>query len=466
MIEDGQEHNEIPGLYETARTLERQVMAACLTFPDDLDGLAFTADDLADERHRLIWKTVERLRTKGLACDGVAVIQHLVDFPDHVERCGGLSYMHDLLSTPAPTRLYLDRLCRTLRLRKATADVSRRLHEGGTEATEAELGSVAEIAGRVAREALTLAERAAAPVSHAAEVDRVLDSMLSSGGGWTIQTGLDDLDRVLGGLSSQGVTLVLAQSGHGKTSLCNRLTIGLCEQGRYVYLHGTETTTERRRGDLLSAMARVPKRNGFDALQAGQQLHDAAMRLRAYTVEVSGCGLVVDEVCARARQLHNAGRLDALLVDYVQDLPRAKGDRSDTLEHIMRCSQTLKDLAAELAIPVVVFAQAKKPENLDAAAKQPRPGMWDAQWASKLAQDAEEVWCLYLEAKNRLEWGEDWTTRCKHPGSAEQIEIIRRKGRDAAEGTACLSWHGPTKWIGDALHGFRPVTTYGGIHNG
>jgi replicative DNA helicase len=457
MLEDGQEHDEIPGLYETARTMERQVMAAALTFPDDLEGLIFGADDLQDDRHRLIWRTVERLRAKCLAADGFAVIQHLVDYPDHVVKCGGLAYLHDLMNTPAPTQLHLVSICRTLRFRKATADVSKRLHEGGVEATEGELGSVSEIAARVAREALTIAERVSTPAAHADEVDRVLDSMLSKGAVWTIPTGLDGLDRALGGLSSQGVTLVLAQSGMGKTSLCNRMVIGLCEQSRYLYLHGTETSTERRRGDLLSALARVPKRADFDGRQAGQQLHDAAQRLRCYTLEVTGSGLTVDELCARARQLHNSGRLDVLLVDYVQDLPKAKGDRSDTLEHIMRCSQTLKDLAAELCIPVVVFAQAKRPENLDACAKQPRPGMWDAQWASKLAQDAEECWVLYLEAKNRLEWPDEWLQRCKQPGSIDELEVWRRKGRDAAEGVARLRWHGPTKWIGEALHGFHPL---------
>lgn len=458
IAEDGAE--EIPGLYETARTLERQLMAGVLTFPEDTRALSFGSDDLQDDRHRLIWRTVARLVERELAHDGVAVLQALADHQDHLERCGGASYLQELMNTPAPTRVYMVRLCRTLRLRKATADVSRRLHEGGHELVDAELGSVTEVAARVAREALTIADRVNGLADHAQQVDAVLDAMLSGAAAWTMPTGLAGLDDVLGGLSSQGVTLILAQSGMGKTSLCNRLTIGLCEQGRYVGLHGTETTTERRRGDLLSSLARVAKRSGFDAQQAGQQLHDAAMRLRSYTLTITGAGLSVDEVCARARQQHNAGRLDVLLVDYVQDFPQQKGDRSSQVEHIMRCSQTLKDLAAELSIPVVVFAQARRPDDLDGAAKRPRPGMWDAQWASKLPQDAEEVWVLYLEAKNRLEWGDEWLHKCKQPGSVDEIEIIRRKGRDAAEGVAKLAWHGPTKWIGPDVFGFRPIAEW------
>jgi replicative DNA helicase len=76
------------------------------------------------------------------------------------------------------------------------------------------------------------------------------------------RTGIPALDDMItfNGLIRRGLTLVIARSGMGKTTLANRLAIGLAENGRRVLLCPTETSKDVRAEDLLFSLARVDQR--------------------------------------------------------------------------------------------------------------------------------------------------------------------------------------------------------------
>lgn len=279
-----------------------------------------------------------------------------------------------------------------------------------------------------------------------------------------IATGIErwDTSEDFTGLSCEGVTLILGASGMGKTSVLNRLALGMCATGTPVYLHGTETSTERRWKDLVLGLAGTNVRALARMHSEGRdhELATTEYRLDEWTaaasrlgLTLSGAGLTVEQVCMRARDLHRRGRCAAIVVDYLQDFSpsRAPGLTSEQSAQVRHASRVLKDLAAELRIPVVVGAQVSGEK--EGPKQDPRPQMWDAQWSSGAHQDAEEVYALF-----RGDYYRDRKIQVSPPGVPDAIEVIARKRRTGKLSTLVLPFHGPSKWVGEPLRlDFRGV---------
>ena len=263
-------------------------------------------------------------------------------------------------------------------------------------------------------------------------------------------TGMLEIDNKWGGISNEGVTLVLARSGHGKTTLANRLYFGMSCNGFGVHLHGTETSREQRLRDIMYSVAslnQIEARAAKDKEAVIHRLNEAARMVAGFPGTVTGAGLTLDEICTKIRVGVMSGRVEVAILDYVQDIaPSGQEMRLPKPEFVGRCSQTLKDLSAELHIPIVLFGQAGK-VSLKEARANPRPGMYDAQHASKLAQDAEEAYVLYNDAAMVQEYGDAWRP-VSLPGC---IELIKRKARRTALGGIELTFDGNIRWLGEPV---------------
>jgi len=263
-------------------------------------------------------------------------------------------------------------------------------------------------------------------------------------------TAMPEVDNKWGGLSNEGVTLILARSGHGKTTMANRLYFGMSCNGFGVHLHGTETSREQRLRDIMYSVAslnQIEARSSRDKEATLQRLNDAARMVAGFPGDVTGAGLTLDEICTKIRVGVMAGRTEVAICDYVQDIaPSGAEMRLPRPEFVGKCSQTLKDLSAELHIPIVLFAQASKP-TLQEARANPRPGMYDAQWSSKLPQDAEECFVMYNDAAMVAEYGDAWRP-VSLPGC---IELLKRKARRTALGGIELTFDGNIRWLGEPV---------------
>jgi replicative DNA helicase len=454
--DDANDPEEIPGLFEIARTMERQLLAAIMAQPDHIGTHAITVDDFADDRHRAIFRVMARLRSDGSAVDYVAMAQHAADFPPACLDFGGHVYLGEVGNAPVPIDAYMPNLLRSLRKRRVSREIVGGLRQAGEQLAQpmADLGRVG---GALTQRVTRALDALTSEVSHSQAMADILTRITSGESKPYMPTGIQEIDEVFGGASRNGTTIILAQSGHLKTTLCNMLAMGQCLQGKSVYIHGTETPADRRREDMLYSLARVNGRvfsraQGRARAQMADRLTAAAERIAGWDLHVSGMGEGVDEVAARGRRLFDAGQMDTMIVDYLQDFP-GQANANGRTDHVIRCSLVLKDVAKDTGVPTFVAAQAGKQTLVDAI-KNPRPGMWDAQWASQIPQDAEEVWVCYNDDKNRQEWGEAW--RPLQAGRPNTLEVIKRKSRDDGPGTALLDFHGPTRWLGDQWFGWTP----------
>ena len=454
--------NAEPRVLPQALEAERGLLGLLMWSPGEIKAATDLVheDDFHDPRH---WRTLGLLRTLN-ATDHASTMAALADWAVNrsraeVETFGGLAYLSSLPErhTAAPLEHYVG-LLKEARIRREVIHAATRLEALAMDGDIGDLEAAAMDLRERVQQRPAVEEVRDVVARTAIDLDRVFQEarFIPSG------IALIDQDADYGGLSREGVTLILGASGMGKTSLVNRLALGMATCGTAVYLHGTETSTERRMSDMVTSMAATSIR-GIDRLRQLSQRGDrgAAADLRAlrYRLEdaqdalcrlplvLTGAGLTVDEVCARARTLHRQGRCGALVVDYLQNLKHVHGHGlrvGERTPQVGYASTRLKDLAAELRIPVVVGAQVsgeKEGPGID-----PRPQLWDVQWSSSAHQDAEEVYALF-----RGDYYTDRGIKLKDPGYPGKLEVIPRKRRVGTLRPLLLDFDGPSRWVAEAL---------------
>jgi len=260
------------------------------------------------------------------------------------------------------------------------------------------------------------------------------------------------------GLSTEGMTLVIARSGMGKTSFLNSLAVQLAIGGYQVYIHGTETSAKLRAHTMIQGMAGVSRSRWSWVRKHGEPGEREACRRRLIRaaewfhqlpIHITGAGMTVEEFAHEARTLKAAGELDVLLADYLQDFTRSRGVSGDMTEQTNHNSKALKDLSAELAVPLVAGAQVSGEKLTDIPpAAAAIPLKTHVQHSSKAHQDADVIVALncgnyWCEAMGRTPAQHDTSY-----GPLGVMQVVRRKSRTAPGGMIQLPWNGPRRWVG------------------
>lgn len=450
---------------------ERNILGTVMLYPTEplIEELEIRAEDFIDERHSYLWQLLVTRHREGLPIDTVSIVDNLAK-DGALERYGGALYISNHANggevcIPA----YLPTCVREV---KARAQERRIVYatQGAALAMQEPNASRQVIAEKL--QAALKADREEVARTLSSGLDAWLDAKVDEAEGTTrpyLDTGIRgwDWNQDFVGLSRQGVTLILGASGSGKTSLLNRLALGIKSKGASVYLHGTETAYGRRLDDMMQSLAQV---NGQEwgayaqKMTPGQppaaevredqhRLMSAFERAAAWhhntpgEIHITGGSLTVEEICYRARALHRRHGIECVIVDYLQDIADSRGEGlriAERTQQVMHKSTALKELACDLGIPVVVGAQVSGEKQGPGA--DPRPKMWDCQWSSTAHQDAEEVYAIYRDDYYRASQ-KAWTPL----GNPGVIEVIARKRRRGRLGTMELAFDGPTKWVGEAI---------------
>lgn len=138
-----------------------------------------------------------------------------------------------------------------------------------------------------------------------------------------------------------------------------------------------------------------------------------------------------------ARRLHAQGKLDLLVIDYLQ-LVETEGDGKNSYVEVGKISRALKILANNLNIPVIVLAQLSR--ALEARGDK-RPLLSDLRDSGKIEADADMVIFLYRDVVYKPD------TERPHV-----MEAIVAKNRNGNTGTADLYWNGATMSVRNLQH--------------
>ena len=213
-----------------------------------------------------------------------------------------------------------------------------------------------------------------------------------------VPTGFADLDGMTRGFQNGDLIIIAARPSMGKTSLALNVSQYVALQPEMsVGFFSLEMSKEALFLRLLTAEAQIDSHE----LMSGNLKKKDYGRISEAIETLSAMRLFVDdtanigvmEMRAKARRLQAEHGLSLLVVDYIQLMTGRGRFENRTLE-LASISRSLKGLAKELNIPIVILSQlSRAPE----ARSDRRPQLSDLRESGALEQDADVVVLIFRE---------------------------------------------------------------------
>jgi replicative DNA helicase len=353
--------------------------------------------DLSRDHHKLVLGAMERVAARGDQISFETVQQELAA-TNELGSVGGAQFLVGLMQnvpTVAHAETYATIVARTAQLRKLI----------GAANEIARLALVREDA----RGAVEDAQRLLFAVSEASlhrdivsletALNRYIAQIEERGDGAPagVPTGLKTLDAKTGGLQPSDLILVAGRPGLGKTSLA------LCfiehaalRAGKTCAIFSLEMSELQVVQRLISMNAEIDGnriRRGRLSLPELQAISDASGRLQQAQIYVEESSrLTVTDILAKSRRLQaERGRLDLIVIDYLQLIEGAAGDENNRVQEVAKISRALKAIARELEVPVVALSQLSR----QIETRGTEPMLSDLRESGALEADADLVMFLW-----------------------------------------------------------------------
>ena len=217
-----------------------------------------------------------------------------------------------------------------------------------------------------------------------------------------IATHFHQLDQMTSGLQRGELIIVAGRPGMGKTSFALNIAENVALKNKLpVAVFSMEMTGEQLVQRLLSSVAMVDQ----GAIKRGDLSHDdmdkmflAMNELRNAPIHIAETpGINVIDLRARVRRLKDTlGDLGLIVIDYVQIMSGLGNSRNtNRAQEIADISRSLKSLALELNVPIVLLSQL----NREVESRQDkRPNIADLRESGALEQDADIILLLYRDS--------------------------------------------------------------------
>lgn len=406
----------------------------------DLVADRITENDFYRLDHRIIFRTMADLVLQSKPLDIITVSESLEKNKD-IENAGGIAYLGSLAkNTPSAANIvaYADIV--------HERSVLRQLVDVGGEITE----SGFEPGGRTTLELLDDAERKVFAIAErgghksigpqvisevlAKTVDRI-DALFQANSPITgISSGFADFDKMTSGLQPADLIVIAGRPSMGKTTFAMNLAehAAMRDESKAVLIFSMEMPSESLAMRMLASLGRIEQQR----IRSGQLTDDDWPRLTSAISMMSSKKLLIDdsgalspfEVRAKARRVARSyGNLGLIVIDYLQ-LMRVPGFSENRSNEISEISRSLKALARELNVPVIVLSQLNR--GLEQRPEK-RPVMSDLRESGAIEQDADLIVFIYRDEVYHKDSHEKGTA-----------EIIIGKQRNGPIGTVKLTFLG------------------------
>ncbi len=216
----------------------------------------------------------------------------------------------------------------------------------------------------------------------------------------SITTGIEKLDSVLGGGFKDNQMIVLAaRAAMGKTSVMLHFAESAARADKHVLAFSLEMSSEELAGRLIVSVADIDSqgyRQGLLKLDEEQRLGPAMNKLSETKIDISDtANVTINKIRSIAMEQQRKGRLDMIMIDYLQLIDMRQGNKSYGREQeVSQTSRACKMLAKELKVPVIVLSQLSRAveQRVDK-----RPMLSDLRESGAIEQDADVVIFIYRD---------------------------------------------------------------------
>lgn len=388
---------------------EMALLGSVMLRPDAVGEVLdlITPDTFYAERHRLIWKAMLDLFSKGSPIDLLSLTTRLKDL-GILEQAGGASYLTEVVSvvpSASNIRHYAELISKKSIMRSLIA-AAEYLNELGYE----EAGDVEELLDR--------AEKRVFEIGNTTGIQPYLELKETLGEAWErldrlhrlkdglrgIPTGFKALDLKLSGLQKADLVILAARPSMGKTSLA----LDIARQtalwyGTPVGIFSLEMSAQQLVDRMLAAESRVDAwklRTGrLDLAGEFDKIRDALDRLSKTPIFIDDRPANnILKIRSIARRLKSEKGLGLVIVDYLQLMLPTEFRRSDsTVQQVTEISRSLKHLARELDVPVLAISQLSRAVE----SRGGKPRLSDLRDSGSLEQDADIVMFIHREDRYR-----------------------------------------------------------------
>lgn len=261
-----------------------------------------------------------------------------------------------------------------------------------------------------------------------------------------LPSGFPDFDKMSNGLNRSDLVIVGARPAMGKTSFTLRMArnVAVLSKKRVLFF-SLEMSKEQLAQRIISTEALIPThkmRKGDLTPKEWERLSSACVFLAdvpLYFDDTSN--ITVPEMKARCRRLKN---VDAVFIDYLQLMQSAKKSEN-RVQEVTEITRSLKLMAKDLMIPVVVCAQLSR--GTEARGTSHKPQLADLRESGSIEQDADIVVMLYRKDYYKGEKEDDNKKDGKQEKSAPDevevniAELLVQKNRHGPTGTVKMVWN-------------------------
>lgn len=379
-------------------------------------------EDFYDERHQWIFKAMINLNNRNEKIDIISILEelsrininpteelrlYLIDMVDAVPATSNIQLYIDIVEEKAIERSLLDKMGEISdNIRSNTIDFN-----GILEKTE---DVVMDIVKR---------RRTSSVVTMAKAANDVYGTIVKASGNASMITGLEtgyhNLDTITLGLQKGDLMILAARPSVGKSSYAINLALNTCEKNpdKTVALFSLEMSIEQIMMRVYSYKADIE----LSKIRSGSIKQDDLLLLGLAKERLQGLNLYFDDsnstnladIRTKCRQLHQAGKLDFVIIDYLQ-LITMTDNRANRQEEVAKISRALKTLARELEVPILALSQLSRGIE---SREDKTPSLSDLRESGSLEQDADMV--MFLARRSDVEYQE--------PSPSEQKDIDEGK---------------------------------------
>jgi len=380
---------------------EQAVLGAILIDKDAIISVSqlIDADHFYDDRHKEIYDAMNTLYEERKPIDLLTLTDFLKKKKKY-DKVGGSAYLSSLTNVvpTAANSEYYAGIIREKYVRRSLIQISSVITEDAF--TE----------DREANEILSVSEQQIFKISQehvkqgfihiketlAESFDRLEELQKTGAGLRGVETGFTDLDNLLSGLQASNLIILAARPGQGKTAfviniaqhvgITNKLPVGVF-------------SLEMSKEELVDRM--LVSQSDIDAwkLKTGRlgeedfdKLSVAMGQLAEAPIFIDDTpGLSIPEMRTKARRLQSEHNLKLLIVDYLQ-LANPGRKFENRVNEVSYISQSLKNMARELKIPVIGVSQLSRAVEQRGGGK---PQLADLRESGAIEQDADVVMFLY-----------------------------------------------------------------------
>jgi replicative DNA helicase len=359
-------------------------------------------EDFFEQPHMMIYQAMKDLYKDNHKIDFASVASKL-EQSQNLAKAGGMKYIIDLadfVPSTAHIETYID-LVKDGSLKRQVIHLAGEIleegYKGDTEATDY-ITMAEEKVFALAQKRKTSAFAIMSEVIK--EVKEKTERNRNKKGGITgLHTGFENLDRLTAGLQPEELIILAARPSMGKSAFAMNLALNIAKHNKEgkagVAIFSLEMSNEQLAARMLSTEANVENnkiKTGNLTSKEWQHLEGGIQSLSLLNISFDdSAGVNVAEIRAKCRKLSQEGKLDFVIIDYLQLI---KGDdrSGNRQEEVAKISRSLKQMARELKIPILALSQLSREVE---KREDKRPVLADLRESGSIEQDADIVMFLY-----------------------------------------------------------------------